>query len=119
MPSDQQPKIEFTNEIATPEQIINTMIDLRLAVYELEQQIETLRPDFFAACLALNTEKITLEKAIITKKLTPGVWNYSPEVKSTEALLKQLKRQFQEDHEPIRGRDITWIIKLLAVKEAY
>lgn len=82
----------------------------RLCRYALEQQIQSLQPSFKAACLALNTDKISLERAIITRKLTPGQWTYSPQIGEQEAWLKQLKREFQQLHEPTSGRDVTWAI---------
>lgn len=99
--------------LLNPVEIIDAMIDLRIQLSELEQQIQSLQPAFFAACLALNTDKISLERAIITRKLTPGQWTYSPQIGEQEALLKQLKREFQQLHEPTSGRDVTWTIKLL------
>jgi hypothetical protein len=100
-------------QLPSPIEIINAMIDLRVQLLELEQQIQALQPTFFAACLALNTDKIALERAIITRRLTPGQWTYSPDIGEQEDLLKQLKRQFQQYHEPTSGRDVTWIVKLL------
>lgn len=107
-------------ELPSPIEIINAMIELRIQLYELEQQIQALQPAFKAACLALNTDKIALERAIITRKLTPGQWVYSPDISEQEDLLKQLKRQFQQTHEPTQqtheptsGREVIWVIKLL------
>lgn len=37
----------------------------------------------------------------------------STELVAQEDALKQLKRQFQQSHEPIGGREVTWAIKLL------
>lgn len=100
-------------KLFNPIEIIDAMIDLRIQLSELEQQITTLQPSFFAACLALNTDKIALERAVITRKLTPGQWTYSLDISEQEVLLKQIKRQFQQSHEPTSGRDVTWAIKLL------
>jgi len=100
-------------QLPSPIEIINAMIELRIQLYELEQQIQALQPAFFAACLALNTEKIALKRAIITRKLTPGQWRYSPDISEQEDLLKQLKHQFQQTHEPTSGREVIWVIKLL------
>jgi hypothetical protein len=100
-------------QLLSPVEIINTMIDLRVQLYELEQQIQALQPAFFAACLALNTDKIALERAIITRRLTPGQWTYSPDIDAQADLLKQLKQQFQQTHEPIAGREVTRAVKLL------
>lgn len=94
--------------------IIDKMIDLRRQIHKLEQEIDSLRPDFFAACAALNTERICTGKAIISRRLTPGQWDYPPDIEAQENLLKQLKQQFQQTHEPIRGREIIWVIKLLS-----
>lgn len=100
-------------QLPSPVEIINAMIDLRVQLLELEQQTQALQPAFKAACLALNTDKIALERVIITRKLTPGQWTYSSDISEQEAMLKQLKREFQQLHEPISGRDVTWTIKLL------
>jgi hypothetical protein len=51
-------------------------IDLR-ALTELELQIQTLQPTFGTACLALNTDKFSLERDIIARRLTPGRCAYS------------------------------------------
>ena len=75
--------------------------------------VSFLTRPFFAACMALNAEKITLERAVISRKLTPGKWTYSPDILEQQDLLKKLKRQFEQKHEPASGRDITWAIKLL------
>jgi hypothetical protein len=100
-------------DVLNPSQIIDRMIELRLSLSELESQIQALQPAFFAACLALNTDKITRERAIVSRRLTPGQWVYSPEIVTQEDLLKQLKKQFQETHEPSGGREVIWAIKLL------
>lgn len=102
-----------TTEVLDPSQIIDRMIELRSHLSELESQIQALQPAFFAACLALNTDKIALERPIISRRLTPGQWSYSPEIVTQEDLLKQLKKQFQETHEPSGGREVIWAIKLL------
>lgn len=102
-------------ELLNPNEVINTMIELRIQLTELEQQIQALQPSFKAACQALNTDKITLSHAIISRRLTIGQWAYPPDILEREDLLKQLKRQFQQTHEPISGREVTWAIKLLSV----
>lgn len=102
-----------TTEVLNPSQIIDLMIELRFQLAELEQQIQALQPAFFAACVALNTERIAVERATISRRLTPGQWVYSPEIVTQEDLLKQLKKQFQETHEPSGGREVIWAIKLL------
>lgn len=96
-----------------PLDVIRAMIDLRAQVAELELQIQTLQPTFGAACLALNTDKISLERAIISRRLTPGRWAYSNDVVEQEDLFKLLKKQFQQTHEPIAGREVAWTIKLI------
>jgi hypothetical protein len=103
----------YSTDLLNPTEIINNMIDLRIQLAELEQQIQDLQPAFFAACMALKTEKIELERAIISRRLTPAQWTYSPDILEQQDILKQLKRQFQQKHEPTSGRDITWVIKLL------
>lgn len=100
-------------DLLDPTAILDAMIELRVQVAELEQQMQALQPAFFAACVALNTDKIALERATIARRLTPGQWAYPAAVVAQEELLKQLKRQFQQTHEPIAGREVTWTIKLL------
>lgn len=111
LPHSGQPPIDYS--LSSPLDIIDEMIDLRIHVFEMERDIQALQPAFFAACLALNTEKIQHQRATITRKLTPAQWTYSSDVLEQEARLKQLKRLFQQNHEPTKGRDITWMIKLL------
>lgn len=61
-----------TSALLHPLDIIDMMIELRIQVQELENQIASLQPAFFTACLALNTEKIEQTRAAITRRLTPG-----------------------------------------------
>jgi hypothetical protein len=68
-----------STELLNPNQVINSMIELRIQLAELEEQILALQPAFFVACLALNTDKIAVERAVITRRLTPGQWAYSLE----------------------------------------
>lgn len=100
-------------DLLNPFEVIETMIDLRIQLAQLEQQIQTLQPSFFTACLILNQAKIERDRAIISRKLTPARWTYAMDILEQEALLKQLRKQFQQDHEPTGGRETTWIIKLL------
>ncbi len=102
-----------STEVLNPIEIINTMIDLRIQLSELTEQIEKLQPAFFAACMILNTDKISVSRAIITRRLTPGQWTYPPDILQQLDLIKKLKQQFHQTHEPTSGRDITWVIKLL------
>lgn len=107
-----------STELLDPLSIINAMIDLRSQLAELEQLIHALQPGFFAACLALNTEKIALDRATISRRLTPAQWAYSNHIVEQEDSLKLLKKQFQQAHEPIGGREVTWAIKLLLITAA-
>jgi len=91
-------------EVFNPSEIVDRMIDLRCQLAELERQ--DLQPAFFAACLALNTDTIALERAVISRRLTPGRWLYSPDIIAGEGLIKQLKREFQQTHEPSGGREV-------------
>lgn len=97
----------------SPNDIIEAMIDLRIQLFHLKQQIEALETDFAAACLSLNLDKIALERAVITRRLTPGQWSYALPILQQEELLKDLKQAFQQEHEPTGGREVTWAIKLL------
>lgn len=100
-------------EVLQPTSIIDAMIELRIQLHQLEQQIQALQPSFYAACVALNMDKIAFERAVITRRLTPGQWDYSDQVLEQEFLFKQLKQQFQQVHEPTGGREVVWAIKLL------
>jgi len=104
---------EAAPALLEPLDIINAMIDLRAQLAELEQQVKILQPAFYAACIALNTDKIELERAIINRKTSPGKWNYSEDIVEQEALLTCLKKQFQQIHEPISGKETIWAIRLL------
>ncbi|NJR63146.1 MAG: hypothetical protein HC769_32820 [Cyanobacteria bacterium CRU_2_1] len=98
--------------------VIDAMIELRVQLVQLEQQIQFLQPAFFAACLLLNQAQIDRERAIISRKFTPAQWTYDGDILAQQALLKQLRKQFQQDHEPTGGREITWMIKLLLAHSA-
>ena len=105
--------IDSSSNLLDPIDIINAMIDLRAQLTELEQQIQTLQPAFYDACIALNTSKIELERAIVSRRLSPGRWNYSDDIMEQEKMLTRLKKQFQLSHEPISGREVIWAIRLL------
>ena len=113
LPSSAHTSIDPTPTLSTPSEVIDRMIELRVQLFELEQQIQALQPAFFATCLSLNTDKIQHDRALITRRLTPAQWAYSSEVLDQEVLLKQLKQLFQQNNEPTSGRDITWAIRLL------
>jgi hypothetical protein len=102
-----------SSAVLNPEEIIEAMIDLRVQLAELEQQVQVLQPLFYEACTALDTNKIALERALITRRITPGRWDYSADILAQETLLKRLRQQFQEHNEPTHGREVTWAIKLL------
>ena len=59
---------------------------------------------------------IERERAIGKRRLTPGKWLYDSDITERERLLKALKQQFQQDHNPVSGRDTIWMIKLLLAK---
>lgn len=96
-----------------PIEVIDAMIELRFQLAQLERRIQQLQPSFFAACLMLNQTQIDRSRAIISRRFTPAQWTYGEDVLVQDALLKQLRKQFQQDHEPSGGREITWMIKLL------
>ena len=100
-------------DLLNPINVIEAMIDLRIQFEQLETQINALKPAFYVACATLNAEKIERDRALITRRLTPGQWAYSSEVSEQEMLFKQLKQQFQKAHEPAGGREVIWAIKLL------
>jgi len=71
-------------DLLDPFEVIETMIDLRIQLTQLEQQIQTLQPSFFAACLILNQAKIERDRAIISRKLTPAQWTYAIDILEQE-----------------------------------
>lgn len=107
-----------STDVLDPIEVIDAMIELRIQLAQLEQQIQNLQPAFFAACFMLNQAKIARTRAIISRKHTPAQWTYTADILEQEAFLKLLRKQFQQDHEPTKGRDITWIIKLLLAQSA-
>ncbi|GAQ00082.1 hypothetical protein [Leptolyngbya sp. NIES-2104] len=100
-------------DLLGPVDVIELMIDLRIQLAQLEHKLKRLQPVFFSACVTLDQAKIERDRAIVTRKYTPAQWTYAADVLEQELLLKQLRKQFQQDHEPTGGRDITWMIKLL------
>ena len=102
----------MNTDILSPDDTINQMIELRLQVAKLERQIDTLKPAFFAACAAQKVAQFQHEHALISRRLTPGKWDYPTHILEQAEHLKQLKLQFQQTNEPITGRDIIWSIKL-------
>jgi len=107
------PTTKIDLDLLNPIDVIEAMIDLRIQLEQIETQIDALKLAFYAACVALNADKIQRDRALITRRLTQGQWDYSPEVIEQELLFKQLKQQFQKQHEPIGGRDVIWAVKLL------
>ena len=101
------------SDLFDPLTIIDAMLDLRIQLAELQQQVEDLQPAFYAACAALKLEKIATDRATISRRLTPGQWDYSADILEQEDLLKQLKTQFKQAHEPIGGREVYWMVKFL------
>ena len=108
-----KPTLSPSTDLLNPIEILDAMIELRVQLRAIEEQIQALQPAFFTACLTLNTDKIALDRATISRRLTPGQWAYSAKVLEQETLFKHLKQQFQQTHEPISGREIIWAIKLL------
>lgn len=102
----------MTTEITSPDDIIDQMVSLRIQQAKLNHRINTLKPQFFEACAAQQTSQFEREQAIISRRLTPGKWDYPDQVVEQEEQLKKLKRQFQETHEPTAGREVIWSIKL-------
>jgi hypothetical protein len=91
MKSRLQTPQKTSSDLIDPNEVINTMIDLRIQMAELELQAKLLQPAFFAACLALDTETINLERAAISRKLTPGLWDYSLDIIDQNNLLRDCK----------------------------
>ena len=107
-------KTNYANatDILHPSKIIDQMIELRLQLAETQRQIQLLRPAFFEACTAQKECPIKRARAIITRRTTPGQWTYPPHITEQEDQLKQIKRHFQQTHEPTHGREVIWSVKL-------
>jgi hypothetical protein len=99
--------------VLTATDTIDEFVTLRLQLTELQKRVDALQPAFYAACASFGIDKIQAQQAWITRKLTPGKWEYSPSILSQEDALKKTKLQFQKDHEPIAGREVIWAVKLL------
>lgn len=110
---EDRPSSSSDLDLLNPTDIIERIIDLRLQMAQLEQQLKALQPAFFAACLTFDRDTIKLERATINRRLTPGQWSYDPEITEQERFIKALKQPFQNDHDPISGRELIWIVKLL------
>ncbi|AGY56858.1 hypothetical protein GKIL_0612 [Gloeobacter kilaueensis JS1] len=93
-------------------EVIDKMIELRLQLAALEEQIKTLQPHFYLACSAVSTDKIETPRATISRRLTAGKWLYSAPILQLEEQLKQQKQQFQKQNEPVEGREVIWAIRL-------
>lgn len=93
---------------------IAQMIQLRLQLAELERQIDALKPDFYAACAAAARDGKQFERdgVVFSRRLSPGKWDYSDDIRQQEDLLKRLRRDFQRSHEPVSGREIIWTLKM-------
>lgn len=102
----------MTTAITNPADIIDQMVALRLQQAQLNHQINTLKPLFFEACATQESSRFERKQAVISRRLTPGQWDYPDHVVEQEEALKRLKRQFQETHEPTAGREVIWSIKL-------
>jgi hypothetical protein len=49
--------LAHSTELLNPIEILDAMIELRVQMRAIEEQIQALQPAFFTACLALNTDK--------------------------------------------------------------
>lgn len=94
--------------------VIDEMINLYTLKVQLEQQIKDLKPAFFKACDQQETNcRVKHERAIVSRRLTPGRWNYPSYIIDQELQLKRCKQEFQDSHEPQAGREVIWSIKLI------
>lgn len=93
-------------------EVINQMVALRLQRAKLDQQIDMLKSLFFEACAAQDKSQFEHRQAVISRRLTPGKWDYPEQVVEQEQQIKRLKQQFQATHEPTGGREVIWSIKL-------
>jgi hypothetical protein len=59
-----------------PSDVIDQMVALRQQLAQLESQIEALKPAFFDACMAQEDSQFQHEQAVISRRLTPGKWDY-------------------------------------------
>lgn len=99
-------------DISSLDDPIAHMIRLRLQLAELEAQIEALKPAFYDACASQEATQFEQDGAVISRRLTPGRWKYPEDINEQERTLKQLKKEYQETHEPVGGREVIWAVKL-------
>jgi 3-methyladenine DNA glycosylase AlkC len=92
--------------------IIEQMIDLRIQLEAIDQQIKELKPAFIEACEEQESDQIHHERALIYCKITNGTWIYPTNIIKQQEKLKQLKQDFHATHEPNAGREVSWVIKL-------
>jgi hypothetical protein len=59
-----------------PSDVIDQMVALRQQLAQLESQIEALKPAFFDACATQEDSQFQHEQAVISRRLTPGKWDY-------------------------------------------
>jgi hypothetical protein len=86
LPTSAPPSTSIDLDLLDPINVIEAMIDLRIQFEQIETQIDALKPLFYIAYAALNAEKIERDRALITRRLTPGQWAYSPDVLEQEIL---------------------------------
>jgi len=102
----------MSTDTASSDNVINQMVALRVQRAKLDHQINSLKPLFFKACAAQDKSRFEHEQATISRRLTPGKWDYPERIVEQENRLKQVKQQFQETHEPTTGREVIWSIRL-------
>ena len=103
----------MVNETLNPSDVIETMIELHIQHNTIKQAIADLKPEFFEACKAQDTDQIRHERVLIHKRISPGQWNYPSEIMTLADELKARRKDFQKHHEPVSGREEHWAIRLV------
>ena len=96
-------------------EIIQQMIELHIQRKHIQAQIKALNPIFYKACEAQESDRFRREQATIFRHASKGSWTYPSHILEAEEHLKQLKKAFEETHEPSFGRNNGWTLRLAGV----
>jgi hypothetical protein len=88
--------------------IIEHYVRLRKMEKRLQKKIEVAYDKFAAAATAIEADGMEVAKAKIQLSRTPFQWSYSPKIVKAEKVLKELKANFQETHDPSGGGEPVW-----------
>ena len=107
----------MTTEPFDANEIIQQMIQLHIQRKHIHEQIEALNPLFYNACETQNSDRFRLAQATIFRNVSKGSWTYPSYIVEAEERYKQLKKDFEETHEPPSGRNNGWKLRLRGVEK--